>query len=119
MEKRYFIHCLAVIRRGFTGISSAVVLPAHVWTAIVRPNDCEGLWGFGWLATVKTSSEVFGLHARVRKHARSMHLAAHCHFQDFALPELAVLVICVEALYMIHLHVKAFMRAVAHSRAWE
>ena len=28
-------------------------------------------------------------------------------------------VTAVEALYMIHLHVKAFMRAVAHSRAWE
>lgn len=93
MEKRYFIHCLAVIRRGFAGISSAVVLPAHVWTAILRPKDCEGLGGLGWLATAKTSSEVFGLHASVSKDARSMHLAAHCHFEDFALPELAVLVI--------------------------
>lgn len=93
MEKRYFIQCLAVIRRGFAGISSAVVLPAHVWTAILRPKDCEGLGGLGWLATAKTSSEVFGLHASVSKDARSMHLAAHCHFEDFALPELAVLVI--------------------------
>lgn len=50
--------------------------PAHVWTAIVRPNDCEGLWGFGW-PDYKTANE-----NQQRKTSRivAQYISMHCRW---------------------------------------